>query len=121
MPSSVAPLTLIPSVGSRKEVSSRIPGAAPLLFKAYRLDVVGSGGCELLPVEGQLDRVLNTLQDNMGPVEFQEYLAAFLQVERPHQDLRDVYGVLLSDSSFNCQTKGQSPGKNIMARQLRVT
>jgi hypothetical protein len=39
-------------------VSSRIPGAAPLLFKAYRLDVVGGGSCELLSVEGQLDRVL---------------------------------------------------------------
>mgnify|MGYP007042448100 CR=1 FL=1 len=58
MASGAAPVTLIPSVGSMNEVSSRILGRASLLFKAYRLDLVGSDGSELLSMEGQLEWVL---------------------------------------------------------------
>ena len=102
-------------------MSSRILGAAPLLFKAYRLDLVGSGRCELLSVEGQLDWVLKAFYDNSSPGESQQYLPTLLQVERLHHDLREVYSVLLSDPGFDCQTQGRSPDKTTADRPLRIT
>ena len=71
--SGVTPVTVIPSVGSMNEVSSRIDEidriliAFPLLLKAYRLNLVVRDGGELLPLKGQLDRILKALQGDNTP------------------------------------------------------